>query len=165
MRKFRREDIDAIRRLAEVSFNTESDKYWSVIGALRAPRTLVAEINKQIVGVIEFESYRLPTSIEGHIWYIFVHPEYQGKGIGTELLRNAEIIMANENAARFWALTGADNIKARRFFEKNGYTKITVSEMKKIIGGRNTRRLLRRMVYWKGDIIYMKKCQQKRENK
>jgi len=161
VRKFRKEDINKIRRLAEASFSTESDRYWSVVDALRAPKTLVAEIKNQIVGVIEFEAYRLPRSIEGHIWYIFVHPEHHGRGIGTKLLRSAEIIMISEGAWRFWALTGADNIKTQQFFEKNGYKRITVDEMKSLLGSRNTKRLLRRMVYWEGDIIYVKSVNKK----
>ncbi len=161
IRNFRRQDIEEIKTLANLAFMSENDKYWSVVGAMRAPHTLIAEIKGKIVGAIEFESYRLSRSIEGHIWYIFVHPDFQRKGIGTSLLREAEYIMCREGSKRFWALTSEDNKKTQRFFEKNGYGRVTIGEMKRILGGGNAKRLLRRMVYWSGDIIYMKPANKK----
>ncbi len=162
IRKFRKRDIPLLEALAEHAFESNSDKYWSIMGALRAPHTLVAEIDNKIVGAIEFEAYRLPHSIEGHIWYIFVHPDFQRRGIGTNLLRKAEAIMEREGALRFWALTGEENIKTQKFFEKNGYERITIQEMKRLLGGGGAKRLLRRMVYWEGDVIYCKRSKKEK---
>jgi len=156
IREFRPEDIRQIRNLARLAFESEVDRYWSVVGAQKAPYTYIAEINGNIVGVIEFEPFYLPNSVEGHIWYIFVHPEYQRRGIGTALLRKAEGILSREGAKRVWAITSPDNIKTRLFFEKNGYRRIPLDEMKKLLGSTNTKKFLRRMVYFEGDIIYMK---------
>ena len=161
IRRFRKKDINSIRNIAHHAFDTATDKYWSVIGALRAPRVLVAEKFGKIVGVIEFEAYRLTGSVEGHIWYIFVHPRCQRMGIGSKLLARAENIMMKEGAQRFWAITGEDNTATRKFFEKNGYREVSVEGMKKLLGGRNTKKFLRRMVYWEGDVIYMKKAKKR----
>ena len=156
IRKFQPDDLSQVRNLARLAFESEVDRYWSVVGARRAPHTYVAEVNGKIVGVIEFEAFRLTRSIEGHIWYIFVHPEYQRQGIGTALLKKAEEVTVQEKAERIWAITGPENIKTQRFFEKNGYHRVTIEEMRRILGSGNAKRFLRRMVYFEGDIIYMK---------
>lgn len=157
IRRFKPSDIDEIRTVATLAFDNAVDRYWSVRGAERAPYTYVAVVDSRVVGVIEFEAYVLPNSTEGHIWYIFVHPDYQRLGIGSRMLRQAEVIIGRNNAKRVWALTDPDNIKTQKFFEKNGYQRITIEEMKKILGSTNTKRLLRRMIYYKGDVIFMKK--------
>jgi len=159
IRRFKKSDVVHLKQVADKAFDSQSDKYWSIVGALRAPHTYVAVYGKIIVGAIEFEAYRLPKSIEGHIWYIFVDPKHQNRGIGTMLLRKAEKVMVEEGAIRFWALTGPDNIKTQRFFEKNNYRRVSIAEMKEILGSKNTKRLLRRMIYWEGDIIYVKGVQ------
>ena len=156
VREFRKRDLDQVAIVAHRAFQSEADKYWSVVGALRAPKTLVAEVNGRIVGVIEFEVYRLSNSLEGHIWYIFVDPSFQRKGIGSLLLKHAENWIAEKGAKRVWAITGSYNIPTQKFFEKNNYRRMDIAEMKKILGSKNTKRFLRRMIYWEGDIIYMK---------
>ena len=157
IRPFKPSDIEDIRLVANLAFDNAVDRYWSVRGAERAPYTYVAVVDEKVLGVIEFESYALSNSIEGHIWYIFVHPKYQRMGIGSQLLKRAEETIKKDGAIRVWALTGPENIKTQKFFEKNGYQRITIEEMKKILGSTNTKRLLRRMIYYEGDIIFMKK--------
>ncbi|MCR8454522.1 MAG: GNAT family N-acetyltransferase [Crenarchaeota archaeon] len=156
IRRFKPEDINQIKNVARAAFDSEVDKYWSVVGALRTPYTYIAEVCGKIIGVIEFELVYLSRSSEGHIGYIFVHPEYQGKGVGTALLKKAEEILYRRGARRIWAVTSPNNPKTRRFFEKNGYREVSTEIMKKTLGSNNTKKLLRRMVYFKGDIIHVK---------
>jgi len=64
---------------------------------------------------------------------IYVRPEYQGRGIGGELLR--EILKFYKNSKKFWLEVAVYNKKAIGFYEKFGFQIISGSEGKcEIIG-------------------------------
>jgi ribosomal protein S18 acetylase RimI-like enzyme len=58
----------------------------------------------------------------GEVYAIYVLPECWDKGVGRDLLRHAErdLIAHGYTEARLWVL--ADNVRARRFYEKTGWT-------------------------------------------
>ncbi|MHA1615772.1 MAG: GNAT family N-acetyltransferase [Candidatus Njordarchaeales archaeon] len=157
IRKAHPNDLRQIEALAKKVFRDSPDAYWAVVGAKRAQRTFVAEINNRIIGVIEVEVINLSTGKHGHIGYIFVDPDFQRRGIGTKLLITAEKFFLEKKASSAWALTTPENIAAQRLFEKNGYEKISLAYLYKVLPENDVQKLLRRMVYWEGDIIYHKK--------
>lgn len=56
-----------------------------------------------------------------YIPYLFVMPELQGHGLGSTLLRRMESMLELEGADRVHLETPADNVRAVRFYEKQGY--------------------------------------------
>lgn len=58
-----------------------------------------------------------------------------GRGIGTRLLEEIEPVAARRGLARIWAWVSADNLVARKVFEKKGYR--AVENRSKVYHGRN----------------------------
>ena len=61
----------------------------------------------------------------GHLHSLFVHKDWQGKGVGTRLLAEAERLVMEYGAGK---ITSEVSITARPFFERHGYR--TVKEQK-----------------------------------
>ena len=150
------QDIPQLAILAQRAFQHGPDSYWAVVGAKRVQKTIVAEYMGCLIGAIEIEILKFNNEKHGHIGYIFVDPDFQRKGIGSKLLKLAERWFSEKNVKYVWALTTPDNIAAQRFFLKHGYRTITKEDVFKLLGRKNAKRLLRRMVYWEGDIIFLK---------
>ncbi|MZQ98397.1 MAG: GNAT family N-acetyltransferase [Acidaminobacter sp.] len=74
--------------------------------------TLVAELDDIIVGFADMDH-------QGHLDRLYVHKDYQGKGIATALVKALEQRTANDNIEFFETYA---SITARPFFEKLGYT-------------------------------------------
>jgi putative acetyltransferase len=90
-------DIQAIFDLTQKAFNDlehSSHTEQFIVNALRESKqltlSLVAEINNQFVGHIAFSPVRISDETTG--WYglgpVSVLPEFQGKGIGSKLIRS-----------------------------------------------------------------------------
>lgn len=73
--------------------------------------TFVVEVNSQIVGFADMNN-------SGYLDRLYVHKDYQGKGIATELVTHLEFIMRKENVTNFETYA---SITAKPFFEKMGY--------------------------------------------
>jgi GNAT superfamily N-acetyltransferase len=73
---------------------------------------LVAETDGEIVGTVALENDELET--------FFVHPDYQGKGVGRFLLQSVEEIAARGKIKTVRVLS---SLSAVSFYEKAGYRK------------------------------------------
>jgi len=85
---------------------------------------LVAEFNSSIVGFIDcavFPSF-WECQKQGLIVDLFVHPAYQGKGVGSKLLETLVKKADAENIAELHVSTEIGNIKAQRLYRKFGFT-------------------------------------------
>lgn len=78
-------------------------------------RIIVAETSVAVVGWCS-RSFR-----RSYVPYLFVMPAMQNQGIGTQLLRRMESILELEGADRVVLDTLADNVRAVRFYEHQGY--------------------------------------------
>jgi ribosomal-protein-alanine N-acetyltransferase len=56
-----------------------------------------------------------------YIPFLFVTPEYQSHGVGSSLLRRMESMLELEGESRVLLETPADNVRAVRFYERQGY--------------------------------------------
>ena len=77
----------------------------------------IIEIQGKIIGAggINFNYYNK----EGRISWDFIHPEYQGKGIGQKLLNHRiELLKSMENIQKITVRTSQ---AAYKFYEKNGF--------------------------------------------
>lgn len=76
---------------------------------------IVAEIDGIAVGWCSRSRRR------AYIPYLFVVPELQSHGLGSMLLRRMESMLELEGAERVHLETPADNVRAVRFYERQGY--------------------------------------------
>lgn len=79
--------------------------------------SLVAEIDKKIVGHIMFTKIKIGEREEVALAPLSVLPEYQKQGIGTKLIEKSHEILKNKNY-EFSVVLGDYN-----FYEKSGYKK------------------------------------------
>ena len=78
-------------------------------------RIIVAEIDNIAVGWCSRSRGR------AYIPFLFVTPEFQNHGVGSLLLRRMESMLELEGEARVHLETPADNVRAVRFYERQGY--------------------------------------------
>ncbi|GHA11596.1 hypothetical protein GCM10007989_02390 [Devosia pacifica] len=78
-------------------------------------RIIVAELDDVPVGWCSRARGR------SYIPFLFVMPELQCQGIGTLLLHRMEALLELEGARRVHLETPADNVRAVRFYERQGY--------------------------------------------
>ena len=78
-------------------------------------RILVAEVESIAAGWCSRARGR------AYIPFLFVTPEYQSHGIGSALLRRMESMLELEGEGRVLLETPADNVRAVRFYERQGY--------------------------------------------
>lgn len=64
---------------------------------------------------------RIDNQTDCHIVHFMVDPEHQKEGIGTKLLQKAIVFAQSKNCSQLSLEVRADNHKARRFYEKNGF--------------------------------------------
>ena len=86
----------------------------------RSPPSFVAEVDGEVVGFVGVGPSRDPDA-EGELYTIYVRPGHWGAGVGRELLRAGERRMVELGYRRvvLWVL--ADNVRARRFYERAGF--------------------------------------------
>lgn len=84
---------------------------------------LVAIIGEQIVGMAEIDA-------SGHIDYFYVHPEFQGAGVGTALLAAIESEAKRSGADQ---LSADVSVTAKPFFESRGFV-VTEARSNIILG-------------------------------
>ncbi len=83
--------------------------------------TVVAEIGKEVIG---FATYLIDDRREmGQIGDNAVHPDFQGKGIGTRLQREVDRRLREEGYERFVVSTLSNDIAAQRLYTGFGYEK------------------------------------------
>lgn len=128
IRKAMPEDADVVRHIA-LSSGIDSwtaGQYCEEAGRSDAV-FLVAHIGPKIVG---FVSGRIvPSSVDGldgEIYNIAVNPVSRGQGIGGELLENVIQSFANCGCNRVWLEVRESNQNAIRFYENNGFTRVTI---------------------------------------
>ena len=116
------EDIPAVSEIRlSVTENVLSDPrkvtpeivalYISVSG-----KGWLCEVNGEVVG------FSIASLKDASIWALFVKPGYEGKGIGTTLLKLATAWLFDMGASSISLSTGA-NTRADKVYERQGWTR------------------------------------------
>lgn len=103
--------------------------------------TLVILENSQIIGTSSYCKSRFSDFADfGEIVSIYLLPEYMGKGYGKKLLEAVkdELVALGYRSIFLWVLE--DNIRARAFYEKAGFS-LSGNLMSNNIGGKDLREL------------------------
>ena len=95
--------------------SAEQDLRFFADRFLPANEIWVADADGQVAGYIGFD----PDWIN----HLFVHPDFQGRAIGPQLLALA---MADERPRRLW--TFQQNTRARRFYEARGFVLVELTD-------------------------------------
>ena len=127
IRLYRPADLDAVmdlfresvRRVAIRDYSQAQVEAWAPDrpdrerwAERRASRpTWVAEIDGTIAGFTDLEP-------DGHVDMMYVHPDHQGKGIATGLLKTVESEAARLGLGRLYTEA---SITAKPFFERKGF--------------------------------------------
>lgn len=88
---------------------TCSPEEWSL--RIQGINPFIAEIDGKIAGYADLQD-------DGYIDHFFCHHEYQGKGIGSALMRHLIKVGKAKQVDRFYSQV---SITARPFFEKHGF--------------------------------------------
>jgi len=93
--------------------------------SLRGRRILlVAEVEGRVVGQIFLQVDSAFAGGDGRAAYLYalrVRPENRNRGIGTELVREAESVLRQRGFSRVLISVAQDNDAARRLYERLGY--------------------------------------------
>ncbi|HEV2460950.1 MAG TPA: GNAT family N-acetyltransferase [Ktedonobacterales bacterium] len=95
--------------------------------------TLVAEVDGAVAGFIAYELHQ--ETLRGVVDLLAVHPDYQNRGLGTEL--NRLVLERMRQAGMRIAIvgTGGDpgHAPARRTYEKAGYTLFPIAQYYQVL--------------------------------
>ena len=130
IRNIKIEDAEAIQRICNVSLGYSV----SIEIVMRQIQKLSEDVNhhyvyvyedeklQKVVGFVHAEVYESLYSYAGlNILGLAVLPEFQGKGIGKELMRYLEVNAKNDSVS-FVRLNSADyRVEAHKFYESIGY--------------------------------------------
>ena len=130
IRNIKIEDAEAIQRICNISLGYSV----SVEIVMRQIQKLSEDVNhhyiyvyedeklQKVVGLVHAEVYESLYSYAGlNILGLAVLPEFQGKGIGKELMNHLEFKAKNDSVS-FVRLNSADyRVEAHKFYESIGY--------------------------------------------
>ena len=130
IRNIKIEDAEAIQRICNISLGYSV----SVQIVMRQIQKLSEDVNhhyiyvyedeklQKVVGFVHAEVYESLYSYTGlNILGLAVLPEFQGKGIGRELMHHLEL-KAKDDSVLFIRLNSADyRVEAHKFYENIGY--------------------------------------------
>jgi len=103
-------------------------KEWiekSLSGEL-ADKVYVAVEKEKVIG---FVTVKISVNKIGEIGLIAIEKNAQGKNIGTKLIHKCFNYLRNNNIRKLLVPTQLDNIKACKFYEKNGFSKYLVTNI------------------------------------
>lgn len=126
LRRAREEDARAIARILRLAFrvslpflpelHTPEEDLWFVRERMLVrDEVWVAEEGGEVVGFVGFR--------DGWIDHLYVHPDWQGRGIGPKLLAKP---LASRQARRLW--TFQKNARARKFYEDRGFRLVELTD-------------------------------------
>ena len=97
---------------------------WEMPGfTLETDAWVVTTSDGRVVGFEEFVNRYAHASLQGDG---YVHPDFEGRGIGTALLEAVKEVAVTLECQRMWLITTNDNLPALRFYQKRGFTRVQV---------------------------------------
>ncbi|MFD9072137.1 GNAT family N-acetyltransferase [Streptomyces lasiicapitis] len=85
---------------------------------LRAPQ----RVSDTVVGVVAGEVAGFVMVVDDEVEQVYVDAAHRGTNVARALLAEAERVVAVKGYARAWLAVVSGNARARRFYERNGWT-------------------------------------------
>jgi predicted N-acetyltransferase YhbS len=131
IRPYQSTDLGAITELMDdLGYPTKLEdmqKRMRKIESLSDYYTFVAELEGQVAGMIGVRDvyYYEGDGLVTHISLLVVKTDYQGQGIGRELLRFAEERAKQNGSSSLYLTSGMkpERLRAHAFYERNGFAK------------------------------------------
>lgn len=120
LRVAHRQDLPTIRKLDELAFTHlwhKPAEYFNEALAT-ADSFVVAEVEGEIVGYEWCEMYQK----RGHLTRLAIHPAYQGRGIGAQLLRRALLDALTNSVTLITLNTQETNLRSQALYTRFGFT-------------------------------------------
>jgi GNAT superfamily N-acetyltransferase len=80
----------------------------------RAGDTVVAVVDHQVAGFVMV--------VDDEVEQVYVSQDHRGSGVAAALLAEAERLVGANGHRRAWLAVAGGNTRARRFYERNGWT-------------------------------------------
>lgn len=97
---------------------------WAFVLHAGPGRSLLAVEGDEYVGTVSFGRSRdlaEDSGLWGEVYSVYLLPSYARRGIGSRLLRKAVGQLHKEGYAGVYLWVLEENLRARRFYEKNGF--------------------------------------------
>jgi len=147
IRQARTDDIEAIRRVAERSWETDypdilhRENVEDVVTEWYDEQRIREEIGNEdaLVTVAESDgevggfAHGVWARRTGHILRVYVDPDHRGQGVGSDLLATLRDSLLQRGSDRIQAMVLADNEAGNEFYRNAGFEKIDEGET--TIGG------------------------------
>lgn len=138
LRTYRHEDKRSLQQLFfetvhAVNARDYTPQQLDVWAPAEPDREAWARLDRQASFVVEFQKILvgfISLSDSGEIDFLFVHKDFQGKGIASALYKQVERLARKKGMS---LIRTEASISARGFFEKNGFA--VVAENRKILRG------------------------------
>jgi len=125
IRKFQPSDFQWVIDIERKVFN-EHDPYLYMQFYETYPDTfIVADINGFVIGYVA--GFLAQVGV-GRIFSLAVYPKYQNRSVGSNLLKEMINIFRKEGVTEIILEVRMDNIKAKRFYERLGFSQFGVAE-------------------------------------
>jgi ribosomal protein S18 acetylase RimI-like enzyme len=126
-----REDAEEILQLQRIAYQSEAERHqdWSIPPLTESLEDTLAAFDRQLFlkAFFDKDSPRIIGSVRAHlqddtclITRLIVHPDFQGKGTGTAMMREAERLFPQ--ARRFELFTGHKSTRNLALYRKLGYS-------------------------------------------
>ncbi len=125
IRKFRPADFPAVIDIERRVFNEHDPFFYMQFYETCSDGFIVAEVNGLVVGfVVGF----MAKETTGRIFSLAVMPEYRSRRIGSALLKELIEVFREYGASEVVLEVRISNIKARRFYERHGFSQTGILE-------------------------------------
>ncbi len=125
IRKFEPADFPWVIDIEKQVFNEHDPFFYMQFYETCSDGFIVAEVNAFVVGfVVGFMS----SETTGRIFSLAVHPSYQGRKLGSALLKEIIQVFRRTGVSEIILEVRKGNVKAKRFYERHGFTTIDVME-------------------------------------
>jgi ribosomal protein S18 acetylase RimI-like enzyme len=126
-----RQDAEEILQLQRIAYQSEAERHqeWNIPPLTESLEDTLAAFDRQLFlkTYIDKDSPRIVGSVRTHlqegsclISRLIVHPDFQGKGIGSAMMQEVERLFPQ--ARRFELFTGHKSTRNLSFYRKLGYS-------------------------------------------
>jgi ribosomal protein S18 acetylase RimI-like enzyme len=137
------QNIINTERPFDATIKGENIHYYDIAQMITSPHieVVVAELGSEIIGSgyarIETSKIYLKHQKHAYLGFMYVVPEYRGKGINKKIIEALKLWSAAQNVTEFRLEVYNDNLSAIKAYEKIGFAKLMI-EMRMELPGSPT---------------------------